>query len=67
MTIREIREKQGLTQEELAARVGVERSSISKYESGDRAPSLLVLRRLAETLHCTVDELLHAFSDASAR
>ncbi len=45
--IRSWREQQGLTQAELAARMGVDQSYISSYESARRAPGLGVLRRIA--------------------
>jgi len=40
----------GLTQEELALRVGTTQSSIARLESGRQQPSLSFLRRVAEAL-----------------
>ncbi len=44
--LREARLRAGLTQTELAQRVGTARSQISRYERGDVLPSLETLRRL---------------------
>ena len=44
--LREARLRAGLTQGELAERVGTARSQISRYERGDVLPSLETLRRL---------------------
>ena len=40
----------GLTQQELAKRVGTHQSSISRLESGEREPSLSFLRRVVHAL-----------------
>jgi transcriptional regulator with XRE-family HTH domain len=44
--LREARLRAGLTQAELAERLGMARSQISRYERGDVVPSLEALRRL---------------------
>ena len=44
------RDCEGLTQAELAARVGVDQSYISSYESGRRSPGIGVLQRIAGAL-----------------
>lgn len=48
--LREKRLKKGLTQAEVAAAVGCDDSSISKYESGERTPELAIALRLEEAL-----------------
>lgn len=55
--LRTIREEAGLTQRELAERIGVERSSVAKWESGDAFPRGALVGRLAEALNCTIDDL----------
>lgn len=55
--LRILRENAGLTQEELAKRVGVKPLVISHYETGARTPSLPVFRRLAQLLDVTMDML----------
>ena len=53
-----LRTGQKLTQQQLAARLGVAKSVVSYYESGDRFPSYDVLVRIARTFHTTTDYLL---------
>jgi len=48
--IRERRKQLGLTQEELAERLGVSWSAVSKWEIGDRRPSDKLLQKLAKVL-----------------
>ena len=55
--IREYREKQGLTQQELGERVGKSQIAISLYESGDRTPSVRIGQLIAEALGTTMDNL----------
>jgi molybdate-binding protein/DNA-binding XRE family transcriptional regulator len=47
----------GLRQEDLAARVGLSRQSLSGIEAGRRVPSTEVALRLAHELRCRVEEL----------
>lgn len=58
MNLRNLRIEQGLTQGELANKVGVLNTSICNYETGIREPNLEMLKKLASALECTVDELL---------
>lgn len=51
------RQKKGLSQRELAARVGVTAGAIGLYETAKCNPSLEVLFRLATALDVTVSEL----------
>lgn len=53
-----LRKGQKLTQQELATRLGVAKSVVSYYESGDRFPSYDVLIKIARTFHVTTDYLL---------
>ena len=48
------RKAQGLTQEELAARTGLQRSNISRLESGSYNPSLEFLQKVAHGLDMEV-------------
>lgn len=47
----------GLKQEDVAAAVGVTRSTYVRYETGLRMPSIPVARRIAVVLNSTVDYL----------
>ena len=51
------RAREGLTQEELAARVGVTRKTINTIERGHFLPSTLLALKLARALHSRVEEL----------
>ena len=52
------RKKSKLSQEELAARVGVSRQAVSKWELGDATPEVDKLVALAKAFGVTTDELL---------
>jgi len=56
-------EERGMTQLELAARVGVTRAAMSRYVSGDREPRFVTLVRIAEELDVRVEELVPCESD----
>ena len=47
----------GLTQEELAERIGVSKSAVAKWETDGGLPDRDNLKRLAEVIHTTVDDL----------
>lgn len=52
------RKQKGLTQEQLAEVIGVSRSAISRWESGDMEPTIKNLAELARTLDVSSDHLL---------
>lgn len=56
--LRQLRKDRNLTQQQLAALIGVKNSVISFYEVGERMPSPDALRKLALALHVTTDYLL---------
>ena len=56
--IRNKRLEYDIEQQELAKRVGVSKVTICNIETGVKIPSVAVLVRIADTLHCSVDELL---------
>jgi transcriptional regulator with XRE-family HTH domain len=56
--LRTIRERKGLTQDELARRVGVSRGYLSRLEMGRHDPPLSLLRRLAKELRVNVARLV---------
>src|SRR5262252_8829486 len=47
----------GLRQQELAARIGISRQSLSVLEAGHSAPSTAIALRLAQALDCRVEDL----------
>lgn len=56
--LKTLRKGQKLTQQQLADRIGVAKSVVSYYESGDRYPSYDVLVKIARVFHTTTDFLL---------
>ncbi|MCL2153637.1 MAG: helix-turn-helix domain-containing protein [Oscillospiraceae bacterium] len=57
--LKELRAKHNITQEQLAAAIGVERSSIGKYEGNQSVmPSVDVLNAIADYFNVTTDYLL---------
>lgn len=52
------RKQKGLTQNQLASLIGVQRSVISKYESGLIEPSIAQIERIADALGVSLETLL---------
>ena len=57
MNIARLRVSKGLTQTELAERLGRVQTAISKWECGEATPPASLLPKLAEVLGCTVNDL----------
>ncbi|MCH5200170.1 MAG: helix-turn-helix transcriptional regulator [Oscillospiraceae bacterium] len=57
-TLKELRQKAGLTQKQLADKMGITASVVSYYELSERNPSPEVLVKLASIFHVTTDFLL---------
>ena len=51
------RKKQGLTQEELAVKLGVTNQSVSKWESAQCCPDISLIPKLADIFDVSIDEL----------
>lgn len=66
MPIKVHRVRAGLTQEELAQRVGSDQAQISGYETGKILPSGPRLQELAKALGCSADEIDLTPTDAVA-
>ncbi len=56
--IRSYRKSLGLTQEQLAERLGVTLGAVSKWERGSSQPDLSYIMELAELFHVSVDALI---------
>ncbi len=48
LLLKEMRQKRGITQVELAEKLGVPQSFVSKYESGERQLDILELRQICQ-------------------
>ena len=55
--IMSLRKKNGLSQEELAEKVGVARQTISKWELGETSPDLKQSKELSKIFNVSLDEL----------
>ena len=56
--LQKLRTNENLTQEELAEKLYVSRTAISKWESGRGYPSIDSLKAIAKYFHVTIDELI---------
>ncbi|TCL54530.1 helix-turn-helix transcriptional regulator [Allofournierella massiliensis] len=62
------RKKSGLSQENVAEKLGVSRQTISKWETGETLPDIRQSKRLAVLYHITLDELVeYDFDEQQAR
>lgn len=57
--IKEFRELLGWSQNELSRRSGIPQSAISRYEAGEQEPGYSRLKRIADALGVSVQELEH--------
>ncbi len=57
-TLKHLREKHNLTQEELAARVLVTRQAVSRWETGETQPNTETLKLLSRELDVSINTLL---------
>ena len=58
VNLREARKNSGMTQKEVAQKVGVARSTYALYETGERSPDVEVVKKLAEVLGVSGDYLI---------
>jgi Helix-turn-helix. len=65
--ISNLRKEKGITQEDLAERLGVTPQAVSKWENDISYPDITLLPRLAEILGVTVDELLSGENNKKTR
>ena len=53
-----LREKKGLTQKDVATRLGLEPAAISKYELDMREPNIEALKKLATIFNVSIDYII---------
>ena len=58
MNIRPLREQHGMTQEDLANRLGVKYPAVSKWERGMAYPSMNTVIKMAELFQVSMDVVL---------
>ena len=60
LNIRKIRKSKKISQESLAALIGVTQGAVSQWESGKTMPTAQNIIDLARILECTTDDILIA-------
>lgn len=61
--LKEIRQKNGITQVELAHKLGVPQSFVSKYESGERQLDILELRQICQLFGVSFDNFVQQLEE----
>jgi transcriptional regulator with XRE-family HTH domain len=61
LRLRELRQKYGVTQQQLSIATGLTEGYISNMERGLKVPSLTTILRIAAALGCKVTELVSTF------
>jgi transcriptional regulator with XRE-family HTH domain len=62
----ELRKKKGLSQSDLAKKVGISYAQIGRYETKGAQPPAEVLKKIADALDTTVDYLISGDTDEKA-
>lgn len=62
--LRQVRIAAGLTQSDLAKRLGQPQSFVSKYESGERLLDLVELRRICKAVGISLVDLVRKWEDS---
>ena len=57
MVIKELREKAGVSQQELSEKLSVDRSAVAKWETGKANPTADKLPEIAKALNCKIEDL----------
>jgi transcriptional regulator with XRE-family HTH domain len=65
-TLKKLRQRMGLRQDDVARMVGVERSTVANWERGAKQPSLETLVKLGQLFGISLDELLGVTKVATA-
>lgn len=55
--LKNLREKRGLTQKEIADAMSIDTSTVTKWETGESRPRADKLPEIAKLLGCTIDDL----------
>jgi len=63
LLLKELRQKQGITQVELSEKLGVPQSFVSKYESGERQLDILELREICHFIGIPFDSFVRQLEE----
>lgn len=63
--LKRLRLASGLTQDELAAKLGTSKQSISRYENSEREPNIRTAKAIANALNVSLEELAQGFTQQS--
>ena len=55
----ELRRMHGMSQEELADKIGVSRQTLSKYENGESLPDIEKCKQIADVFGVSIDDMLN--------
>ena len=64
---RGLREAAKLTQDALAEKLQIDRSTVAKWETGDALPRAAMLPKIASILGCSIDALLCPAGEETAQ
>ncbi len=56
--LKNARERKGMSQKDVAEEIGVAKSTYSLYESGNREPNVKTIKKIADALNVSADDLL---------
>ena len=62
--LKQIRHDRGIRQIDLAEKLGVPQSYVSKYESGDRRLDVLELRQVCDAIGISIKEFIQKLEDS---
>lgn len=62
--IKERREEMGMSQLELAEKIGVDASSVCLWENGKREPKFTSVMRMARIFNCSPDQIINIGQDS---
>lgn len=63
LNLKNAREKQGMTQAEVAAKVGITQAACVQFEKGIRIPNAVTLKAIADALEVPVGSLYEEFEE----
>ena len=56
--LKNARERKGISQKDVAEKIGVAKSTYSLYESGNREPNVQTIKKIADVSNVSADDLL---------